>query len=232
METFKECTMAIQTSLRVRKTFANQFASDTNLGTGCSRLYMFFVSGTVQMPTGPEGVKAYLDSVLNYSPNYGGASSNRSNLLAWTKLMGTGGAVAGDNSPLVQSGDSVLYTPVRSITPVNTGTVGSIFVISLNYGITTNILNAGYMGLASVYSSIVLPTASGISSVAFGIPEALPAGSANIAGQVKNYYCGLHFITDSVGSTSSSASVKMSNTTLTSGTPFTLNGFAIKCKMA
>lgn len=80
--------MAIQTSLRVRKTFANQFAVDTNMAAGAaSRLYMFFVSDTIPLPADENDVTRYLYAVFNYSPNYGGDSGNRANLLAWTKVM-------------------------------------------------------------------------------------------------------------------------------------------------
>lgn len=224
--------MAIQTSLRVRKTFANQFAVDTNMTAGSvSRLYMFFVSDAVPIPVDENDVTRYLYAVFNYSPNYGGGSGNRANLLAWTKVMGSGTANAGDGSALVQSGEVVRYLPNRTITPINTGDVGSVVVMGHNYSTSATPTLAGeYTARSNIVTGVISATPGNPGDITIGIPEA--QGSAILQQNVmKNYFNGLHFISDSVGTTSSSAMVKMSTLSLTSGTPFTLNGFSVTCNM-
>lgn len=224
--------MAIQTSLRVRKTFANQFAVDTNMVTGgVSRLYMFFVSDAVPLPVDEDDVTRYLYAVFNYSPNYGGGSGNRANLLAWTKVMGAGTANAGAGSALVQSGEVVRYLPNRTITPINTGNVGSVVVMGHNYSSTTAPTLAGeYIARSGIVTGMIYAAATNPADTLIGIPEAQGSGATQL-NVMKNYFNGLHFISDSVGATSSSAMVKMSTLSLTSGTPFTLNGFSITCNM-
>lgn len=215
--------MAIQTSLRVRKIFANKFAG---LSTAYSKCAMIFVSDAVAVPTSAEGMKTYLHAVLNYSPNYGGGSGNRDNLLAWTVVM------PGATTELSQVSNLAIMTSNRAITPVKTGKVGSILVIAPHYYASATPTNGSNIaiGTATSISSLCLPTNSSIANAALGIPEALSVSSGS-GYAVNNYFNGVHFITDSVGDQLSSACVKVSSLDLIAGTPFTLYGFSVRANI-
>lgn len=216
--------MAIQTSLRVRKTFANKLSSTS---TSSGRLLMLFVSDTVPVPASSDEVRAYCDSVLNYSPNYGGGSGNRANVLAWTLVL------PGSVTELSQANDLAMLTSNRTITASNTGRIGSVMIISPLVNSTAVALSSQYNHAGSMTTCLGFTTSTSISPTndRFGLPEALST-NASYQGYAQTYYNGLHSITDSVGLQASSAFLKTSSLDLVSGATFTLYGFSLKAVMA
>lgn len=225
--------MAIQTSLRVRKTFANILSYDTNSSAtnyALSRLVMVFVKDSVSFPTTAAGMSDYLNAVLNYSPNYGGGAGNRANLLAWTMVM-PGTTATGATSPLGQTNDISMLTANRVITPINTGRVGSVIVFSPHVASNsaTSTMSATVSGYSQVITGVVGAAATSISVSLLGIPEAATGTTGTTV--APGYFGGVHFVTDSVGVQSSSACVKLSTLDLVSGTPFTSYGYSLKTNL-
>lgn len=215
--------MTIQVSKRVRKTFANKLASTA---TGSGRLLMLLVSDAVAVPATADGVLDYCNAVLNYSPNYGGRSGNRANVLAWGLVL------PGSVTELAQVSVAVAMTSNRTITASNTGRIGSVLVISphiYNSAPVTLASTSSVAGTMTSCSGFISSTGYASDNTHFGIPE---ANTGSYVNQAKNYYNGLHFITDSVGIQASSACVRTSTLDLVSGTPFTLYGFNLKANMA
>lgn len=218
--------MAIQTSLRVRKTFANKLAS-TSIGYA-GRLIVVFIKDTVVVPADAAGMKDYLYSVLNFSSNYGGGAGNRENILAFTAAAPT------SITELSQTNDQVLLSSNRAITPLKTGKIGSILVFAQTALTTAGLsINSSSMvsGNCNAISGLAVATATTISSSTLGIPEALTVAATNTA-SVINYFGGVHFVTDSIGLLGSGACVQTSTLNLVSGTPFTLHGFSLKANLA
>lgn len=218
--------MAIQTSLRVRKTFANKLAS-TPIGLN-GRLIVVFVKDTVVVPTDAAGMKDYLYSVLNFSSNYGGGAGNRENILAFTTAAPT------SITELSQANDQVLLSSNRAITPLKTGKIGSVLVFAPTASTTASLpINSATMasGNCGAISSLALATAATISTTTLGIPEALAVLTSHTTAVI-NYFGGVHFVTDSVGVLGSGACVQTSTLDLVSGTPFTLHGFSLKANLA
>lgn len=222
--------MSIQSSLRVKKTFANLLASGENDldGSQKSRTYVIFVSTNVPFPTTSQGAYQYFTSVLNYNTAYGGSPSNRANLLAWAPTMP--GTTAGVTSPLSQVDDIASLLAFSDIIPINSGTIGSVFVISPLAHVGPEIMSDAKSGWCSPLTRIVTPADAGIGGTtnALGIPEGLGVNSGNTAA-LSTYYSGVQFATDSIGTSTSNTIVRVSTTNLTAGTPFRFFGYNLKC---
>ena len=216
--------MAIQTSLRVRKTFANKLAQCTSTAsTYHGRLVMVFVRDTVVFPTDASGMKNYLHSTLNYSSNFGGSSANRDNLLAFTMVMPSSVA------ELSQVSDLTMLSSNRSITPLKSGRIGSIFVFAPVIQTSTyNMTNIATSTFQDSQTGIIAASVTALSGSLIGLPENM---LTNYAANAKNYFNAVHFATDSIGVPSSSACVKISSPDLVAGTPFVLHGFSIKSNL-
>ena len=189
--------MALLKSDRLRINFNSQvFAHGA---PGHQPLVFIFVKNTVPFISGSVTQFDYYNSVLNWSANAGGSTSNRANMLGFC-YADTGSPVGA----FVPSADGLFINWYCPITVVSSGTIGSVIVMHKGQYLTPTYYSVGTI------PSIPLATATSFTANNIAIPEA--TSSANytaLGGGTVSGFDGTSYVYNSATTSTQSASASM-----------------------